>query len=744
MNPCAPTFVPTVEDGSTSNDDDTISPSTEKRLSDRKVPLKPHQSPQLTSITIDPDEYDTMFPALQGAQVDGRSVRSPKPVRRSISSDETKTAIEYEKPEYQNADESVDSSSEELEYLKPTVYTPKKKSLEYLKPTVYTPPTSSQERPRRSGVVKRAVRSTNARSRSRSPRHAWRPPTPHPEGKPRGPKSRHSPSPVAQIDELTRYPTSAAYPSLSYSHYYPGFHGQVQEYIDYVPYMMPPMPHLMVPPAMPYTAWPMLASPWPVPMTQPSKSGCPPGCECHYKRAYGSQFNGDGGTFYGQPPPQTYLRPQPQSQPRTQQQTLQQSRPGTDYDAHLHPLSRSSAENDDTKRPSQIRSIKSLHGETPSMSNSVPANTPLKTQVERIKQESRDRQLVGVVCKDGTKREQINKELREAAEQHTKATGFIPTRQVKSAQDSPSVLRAAKINIKRESQAHAQELGKPPQNAPTGPSSTRTLAQSFSATVRKALNLNGSDSGAWSQSKSWTSFATKERQAFQRMMANLRYMSADQSPFVPQSPAELTAFKAALAESKTKKLGQKVEQRLAKTNARVAEGVEDKNEPMMKLLGGRKFEDHLSPVFAAFNCFNKARMKPPYRAEWPSLAELKEEGDKRASRQGRCLPLPRMDFIASRFLDWADEAYNSDGSIRWDKKVVQVGFRYICPVTGQEPSMTPPPELQTDEAPFLPAQLLHDIDAVDSETEGKKEKDKEKKGGKDLKKKNTGGNEISK
>jgi hypothetical protein len=353
----------------------------------------------------------------------------------------------------------------------------------------------------------------------------------------------------------------------------------------------------------------------------------------------------------------------------------------------------------------------------------------------------KDRQLFGVVCKDGTKREQIGKELREAAE-HTKATGFIPTRQVKSAQDSPSVLRAAKINIKRESQAHTQERsqdtdqkpGNPPQNAPKGPSSSRTLAQSFSATVKKALNLNGSESGAWSQSKSWTSFATKERQAFQKMMANLRYMSADQSPFVPQSPAELTAFKAALAESKTKKLGQEVQQRLAETNAKVAEGVEDKNKPMIELLGGKKFEDHLSPVFAALNCFNKVRTKPPNEAEWPSLAELKEEGDKRASRQGRCLPLPRMDLVASRFREWVDEAYSTDGSIPWDKKLVQVGLRSLCPVTGHEPSMIPPPELQTDEAPFLPAQLLHDIDAVDVENGEKEEKEEGRKSGKDLKK----------
>jgi hypothetical protein len=243
-------------------------------------------------------------------------------------------------------------------------------------------------------MVKRTVRSTNARSTTRSPRRSWRPPTPHPEGKPRGPKPRRSPTPVGRADGPTRYPSSAPYPPLSYGHCYPGYHGQVQQHVDYAPYMVPPVPHLMIPSGMSYTAWPMPSIPWPVPMTQSMKAGCPPGCECHYEHAYGPQLNGDGAALYGPPPPQAYLHPQPQSQPQMQQQ----SRAGTEYDAHLHPVSRSSrssTERDDTKRPSHSRSVKSRHGQQPSMSNSVLATngsvvaTPLKTQVERIKHESR-------------------------------------------------------------------------------------------------------------------------------------------------------------------------------------------------------------------------------------------------------------------------------------------------------------------------------------------------------------------
>ncbi|RBR08146.1 uncharacterized protein FIESC28_10338 [Fusarium coffeatum] len=755
MNPCAPTFVPTLEEGFSSGEDSSLPPSRDPKLPGREDSLKPHRSKELPSITVDSDQYDTMFPALEGVHVDGRKIRSPiqvkrrdkkseepkltgSQIRRSTPGGEDKTVIEYEKPEDQEAEddnesENGDTSSDEVEYLKPTVYTPRK-SLEYLQPTVYTPPTSSQESRRRSGIGRRTARSA-ARNRSKSPRVAWRPPTPHPEGKPRASKSRRSPTPTTHVNGPARYPSSAPYPPPPYNHYYPGHHTQVpQQHVEYGPIIVQPMSQLMVPPVLSYASWSIPSLPWSVPGAQPTEIGYPPGFEYHNERPYGAMLTGHISAVYGPPPPQAYPHPQPQVH-----QQLQQSQAETERDTHIQTLSPPSTETDDTTHSSHSKPGKSRHRQKKSISSSGLANdgtaiiTPLKTQMMSVPA-GKDRRLLGVGCNDDTKREQIGEELREVAE-HTKATGFIPTRQVKSAQDSPSALRAAKINIKRESQPQTQEKtqetdqkpSKAPQNAPTGPSSLRSLPQSFSATVKKALNLNKSDSGAWSQSKSWTSFATKERQAFQKMMANLRYMSADQSPFVPQSPAELTAFKAALAESKTKKLGQEVRQRLAETNAKTAKG-SNKNEPMMEVLGGKDFEDHLSPVFAVANCFNKAQVRPPYRADWPSLAELKEEGDKRANRQGRCLPLPRMDFVASKFFDAIDEAYNSDGSIRWDRKAVQVGLRYICPIAGDEHSMTPPIELQTDEAPSFLACLLHYIDAVEDET---KEVEEEKKSGKE-------------
>ncbi|KAF4499864.1 hypothetical protein FAGAP_3959 [Fusarium agapanthi] len=333
----------------------------------------------------------------------------------------------------------------------------------------------------------------------------------------------------------------------------------------------------------------------------------------------------------------------------------------------------------------------------------------------------KDLQLLSAVCSDDSTQEEVNKELRKAAD-YSKIKGFIPTRQAQNSHDSPRVVRGAKINLKRETtpqeENKARETHKlvdPLQNAPRGPSSARQLPRTFSSTLKQTFNLNVSESGSWSQSKRWTSFATKERQAFQKMMANLRYMSADQSPFVPQSPVELTAFKANLAESKTRKLDQEVKQRLARTNASVDEDVDTQVKSVVEFLRGKKFDDCLSPVFAATNCFSSSRNQPPYGAGWPTLAELKEEGDKRSSRQGRCLPLPRLDLVSRTLSSEISGACSSDGAVRNDKRTVQVGSHYLCPVTPEEPSVAPPIELKSDEIPFILAELLQSIDAVEDD-----------------------------
>ncbi|TFB05748.1 hypothetical protein CCMA1212_001966 [Trichoderma ghanense] len=172
---------------------------------------------------------------------------------------------------------------------------------------------------------------------------------------------------------------------------------------------------------------------------------------------------------------------------------------------------------------------------------------------------------------------------------------------------------------------------------------------------------------SWSQSKRWISSETKERKAFQRMMMNLQFMKADQSPFVPKTPAELTKFKISLAEAKRQKLAQEVsilEEKNRQKELAKASGTMLVSQPHVALFNGRDMDDELSPVFAVQNCFNtQDTVEVNKRVEWPSLAELKEDGDRRA-KCGRFLPLPRIKIPSVQVRE-REQAHvpNGDGSI---------------------------------------------------------------------------------
>ncbi|KAL9574544.1 hypothetical protein ACKAV7_001409 [Fusarium commune] len=772
MNPCAPTFIPVEpsEDEFSSDEDGSSTPSSmEARHPDQDV-RSPRARPRgrtIPSITIDPEGYESMFPALRTVnKVDPLKIRSPKMKMKqrsrrqmSIGKDDrvlSSNSVNYERLSIghqfpQSSDDEEEGSNEPpLEYLKPTVYTPRK-SLEFLKPDVYTPPASSHNpfsRPR----TRASIRPTDARARTRSPRRVWRPPTPHPDGRPRGSRLRRAPTPNQSIMSSVGYPVPLVFPNPTYSHFpLEPPHPMMHHPINYAPRMGPSL----VPPMMPYSPlpWPIAPVPWSAHLAQPEMMmDYPADYDSHYEQMDWPSFEGESGMYYApQPRPtlplQHFIYYQPESPMRPQMQ------PHSQYRMHLQPPKKSelypTSQGSDSQSDSRSQPTESQHEKKASSSSSTKesncssgaatnvsdATTPLRVQVDMIKDQSGGAQLGSkhnnAVCRDDSTEEEVKKELRKAAD-YSKTKGFIPTRQAQNSQDSPRVVRGAKINLKRETASQEEikarerhKLVDPLQNAPRGPSSARQLPQRFSSTVKQTLNLNGSESGSWSQSKRWTSFATKERQAFQKTMANLRYMSADQSPFVPQSPVELTAFKANLAESKTRKLDQEVKQRLARTSASVGEGVETQVKPVMKLLCGKKFKDCLSPVFAASNCFNTSRNQPPYDAGWPTLTELKEEGDKRSSRQGRCLPLPRLDLVSRRLSSEISEPCSSDGAVRNDKRTVQVGSRYLCPVTPEEPSITPPIELQSDEAPLILTTLLQSINAAEDDVK-RTEEDNEK------------------
>ena len=166
--------------------------------------------------------------------------------------------------------------------------------------------------------------------------------------------------------------------------------------------------------------------------------------------------------------------------------------------------------------------------------------------------------------------------------------------------------------------------------------------------------------------------------AFQKMMLNLHHIGADKSPCIPRTSTELTAFRAEMAEDQKRQLTVKMSRRLNRARP--------KKEGSIPLFRGTEFADGLSPFFAADNCFNKAvPTRSDGRVDWPCLAELKEEGDKRALHYGRYFPLPRLNIVADRISEQDFEnAYNEDGTIRWDQKAVKLGSGEIRPVSMPE------------------------------------------------------------
>ncbi|KAG9257501.1 uncharacterized protein F5Z01DRAFT_671098 [Emericellopsis atlantica] len=197
----------------------------------------------------------------------------------------------------------------------------------------------------------------------------------------------------------------------------------------------------------------------------------------------------------------------------------------------------------------------------------------------------------------------------------------------------------------------------PPSNAPKAPAAFRRHLDE-----QQSLNLtypkSSAGPGSWTQSKRWVSDETKERAAYQKLMQSLHYLGADKSPSLPQTSSELTSFRVAQAESKGRIFGEKLRR------MEEAEAQKQRNPQHLEVFHGLDLADGLSPVFAVLNCFNKYQ-DPKQQAGWPSVAEFKEDGEKRAARYGRYFPLPRLDFIA-RESEGEDAAclYTSDGSIK--------------------------------------------------------------------------------
>ncbi|ODA80977.1 hypothetical protein RJ55_03937 [Drechmeria coniospora] len=231
---------------------------------------------------------------------------------------------------------------------------------------------------------------------------------------------------------------------------------------------------------------------------------------------------------------------------------------------------------------------------------------------------------------------------------------------------------------------------------------------------RSALSLSSSrdqllrESGSWSHSKRWVSEGTRERAAFARTMSNMHHIGADKSPFIPHSLSELAALKIQIADANRHELAQNVGRKLEELERRrilAEQGEKHVDIKVEKLFWGRLLDSKLSPVFASDNCFNACEPGAHHRVNWPSLAELKDEGERRGVRFRRYLPLPRLNLVDPRILATEQEVFNPDGTLRWQVKTQKPVWPYLVPVS--------PPEDETLAFAFGPSSepQLHELPA---------------------------------
>ncbi|UNI20240.1 hypothetical protein JDV02_006345 [Purpureocillium takamizusanense] len=210
----------------------------------------------------------------------------------------------------------------------------------------------------------------------------------------------------------------------------------------------------------------------------------------------------------------------------------------------------------------------------------------------------------------------------------------------------------------------------------------------FGAAAQNSQHMTQQNPGSWSQSKTWMSQEATDRAAFSRLMTNLHHIGVDKSPFIPQSPSEMAAHKAAFAEDRRKELEATLRQRENTAERRKHSGLtkEEQEQADVKvgpLFGGRQLSAAFSPVLGAPNCFNNNDPTPEHlRADWPTMAEYKEAP---VGRYGRALPVPRMNVVDPGYAQaHPDAVYNPDGTIRWQAKLPVPNSHLLLPTSPPE------------------------------------------------------------
>lgn len=129
--------------------------------------------------------------------------------------------------------------------------------------------------------------------------------------------------------------------------------------------------------------------------------------------------------------------------------------------------------------------------------------------------------------------------------------------------------------------------------------------------------------------------------AYQKMRQNLHYMGAGESPFVPQSAAELTSLKLSMTEERRRLIAIKVKILTAKLSQK--EDLASIKETALPEPGHPLFLCESSGFGAQRDGEDNTGPVP-----WPTVVQLKEEGDRRATGTTRQLPTPEKVYGEDR------------------------------------------------------------------------------------------------
>jgi hypothetical protein len=188
--------------------------------------------------------------------------------------------------------------------------------------------------------------------------------------------------------------------------------------------------------------------------------------------------------------------------------------------------------------------------------------------------------------------------------------------------------------------------------------------------------------GTHSNTRTWTSVSTAGQEIWSRLVKQLFHMHCDESSVLPRSYAAYLGHKkevilANIAEKEVLVAKRKAEKALA-AKLGYPDGFPTVAAVCMR---GKSFHDGRSAVLGQTSMWTRADWRTDemreQESQWPSVAELKWEGDERAkSRKGRYLPIPRRASWDDKLIhgvpvsgqNRGDKMWQGFGTVPWTQR----------------------------------------------------------------------------